>query len=135
MIDELFNLFIALTKVRHLSHVILATSDSYFIEEIYKSAKLAKTSKFFLLDHFEKEEVYNCLEKEDFKDKEIDMIWNYFGGCPWEIRQIIEEKKQGISTEHSCKSLLNDAYGRVFEFSRGLDKDEKNLFNNITHQS
>ena len=134
LIDELFNLFIALTKVRHLSHVILATSDSYFIEEIYKSAKLAKTSKFFLLEHFGKEDVYNWLEQENFKDQEIEMIWNYLGGCPWEIRQIIEEKKQGISTEHSCESLLKDAYGRVFEFSRSLDKEEKKLFNKINEQ-
>ena len=45
LIDKLFNLFVRLTKVLHVAHVVLATSDSYFIEEIYNSAKLKKTSR------------------------------------------------------------------------------------------
>jgi len=36
LLDELFNLFVRLTKVVHLAHIVLLTSDSYFIEEIYK---------------------------------------------------------------------------------------------------
>ena len=32
------------------------------------------------------------------------------------------------------KSLLNDAYGRVFEFFRSLDKEEKKLFKDISEQ-
>ena len=78
LIDELFNLFIALTKVKHLAHIILATSDSYFIEEIYNSAKLAKTSRFFLLDHFDKQEVLAWLKKEAFSDDEIEKVLDKF---------------------------------------------------------
>jgi uncharacterized protein len=131
LIDELFNLFIALTKVKHLAHIILATSDSYFIEEIYNSAKLAKTSRFFLLDHFDKQEVLAWLKKEAFSDDEIEKVWKYVGGCPWEITEIIEDKKQSGNIEDICDILLKNAYGRVFEFARMLVKEEKNVFDKV----
>ncbi len=131
LIDELFNLFIALTKVSHIAHIVLATSDSYFIEEIYNSAKLAKTSEFFLLDHFEKYTIISWLKKENFTDKEIETVWEYVGGCPWEIKQIIEKKKQDISVEESLNILLKNAYGRIFEFGRKLIKEEKDFFDKV----
>ena len=131
LIDEIFNLFIALTKVRHIAHVVLATSDSYFIEEIYKSSKLAKTSDFFLLDHFDKETVFHWLKKEEFSEKEINKVWDFVGGCPWEVRQIIEKKKQGSDVENSINMLLKNSYGRVFEFKRTLNREEKNIFNKV----
>jgi uncharacterized protein len=131
LIDELFNLFIALTKVRHIAHVVLATSDSYFIEEIYKSSKLAKTSDFFFLDHFDKKTVSNWLKKENFSEKEINKVWDFVGGCPWEIRQIIEKKKQGIDVENSINMLLKNSYGRVFEFGITLIKEEKDVFDKV----
>ncbi|CAB3287630.1 protein of unknown function [Methanocaldococcus lauensis] len=38
LLNELFNLFVHLTKVRHLCHVICLTSDTLFIEEIYQNS-------------------------------------------------------------------------------------------------
>ena len=134
LIDELFNLFIALTKVRHSTHVVLCTSDSYFIEEIFKSAKLAKTSEFVLLDHFEKKVVYEWLEKENFDDENINVVWDSLGGCPWEIRQIIEKNKQGVVVGDACEILLNSVYGRVFEFKRTLGRKEKDTFSRVIKQ-
>jgi len=132
LIDELFNLFIALTKVTHLCHIVLATSDSYFIEDIYNSAKLEKTSEFFLLDHFEKQDVDNWLEKESFKDQEIETVWDYVGGCPWEIRQIIEKKKKGKSVKQTCIDFVDDKYGKISEFRFSIDEKElKNEFDRI----
>ena len=40
LLNELFNLFVHLTKVRHLCHVICLTSDTLFIEEIYRNSKV-----------------------------------------------------------------------------------------------
>ena len=131
LIEELFNLFIEITKVKHLAHVVLATSDSYFIEEIYKSSKLAKTSRFFLLDHFDKKTVFNWLKKEKFSEKEINIVWDFVGGCPWEIREIIKDKKQGIDVENSINMLLKNSYGRVFEFGITLIKEEKDVFDKV----
>jgi len=55
--EELFKFFIALTKVNHLAHVICATSDSYYIEELYNHAKLKNTSDYFLVDHLDKKDI------------------------------------------------------------------------------
>jgi AAA+ ATPase superfamily predicted ATPase len=40
LLNELFNLFVHLTKVRHLCHVICLTSNTLFIEEIYRNSKV-----------------------------------------------------------------------------------------------
>jgi len=129
LIDELFNLFIALTKVRHIAHIVICTSDSYFIEEIYNSAKLAKTSEFFLLDHFEKEIVFNWLEKERFSEEQIHTVWDGVGGCPWEISRIIEKKKQGVeSIQHICSRLIEDEFGKVDNFTLSFSPQKKKVF-------
>jgi AAA+ ATPase superfamily predicted ATPase len=134
LIDELFNLFIALTKVKHLAHIVLATSDSYFIEEIYNSSKLAKTSRFFLLDHFEKNDVIKWLKNENFTHEEIETAWNYIGGCPWELSEIINEKKQGNKIQDIINIFITNSYGRIFEFKRNLKKKEKDVFNRVIKQ-
>ncbi|MCD6362454.1 MAG: AAA family ATPase, partial [Synergistetes bacterium] len=45
LINELFNFFVRLTKVLHLSHVIVMTSDTFFIERIYGDSALKHTSR------------------------------------------------------------------------------------------
>ncbi len=35
LIKELFNFFVRLIKVLHLSHVMVMTSDTFFIEQVY----------------------------------------------------------------------------------------------------
>jgi len=128
LIDELFNLFIALTKVTHLCHIVLATSDSYFIEQIYNSAKLSKTSRFFLLDHFEKQDIYNWLKKEGFQDQEIETVWDYIGGCPWEIREIIEQKRQGFNVKEICLSLIDTEYSKISNLMLYFNKEKQDCF-------
>ncbi len=41
---ELMNFFVAMTKESHLCHVIIASSDAFFIEQVYVDSKLRKTS-------------------------------------------------------------------------------------------
>ncbi len=55
LLKELFNFFVAMTKESHLCHVIIASSDGYFIERIYNDSKLKKTSKFLEVDYLSKE--------------------------------------------------------------------------------
>jgi AAA+ ATPase superfamily predicted ATPase len=40
LIKELINFFVAMTKESHLCHVLLSSSDGYFIEKIYNDSKL-----------------------------------------------------------------------------------------------
>ena len=38
LLDELFNFFVSITKETHLAHVILDSSDSFFISELHQNA-------------------------------------------------------------------------------------------------
>lgn len=48
LVKELFNFFVRLTKVLHLAHVIVMSSDTFFIEEVYGDSTLKNTSEFYL---------------------------------------------------------------------------------------
>ncbi|MBI4649108.1 MAG: AAA family ATPase [Bacteroidia bacterium] len=126
LIDELFNLFISLTKVTHTSHIILCTSDSYFIDEIYNSAKLKKTSEFYLVDHFYETTVTQWLVSEHFTTDEINMVWQYLGGCPWEIQQLIEKRKNGMSVRDACLYFVNDECSKIRELQNKLIEEKTN---------
>ena len=39
LLKDLFNFFVAITKESHLCHVIIASSDGYFIQRIYGSSE------------------------------------------------------------------------------------------------
>ncbi|KPA10792.1 ATP-binding protein [Candidatus Magnetomorum sp. HK-1] len=98
LIKELFNFFVAMTKESHLCHVIIASSDGYFIDRIYNDSKLIKTSEFFEIDYLEKKDVeywLNNLQRESqiknltLTENQIDLIWHYFGGSVWEINNFL----------------------------------------------
>ncbi len=97
---ELMNFFVAMTKESHLCHVIIASSDAFFIEQVYVDSKLRKTSKFMKLDYLEREDVftwlhdikkYNKVREYTLQDEEIAKIWDTVGGSCWEIYSILEE--------------------------------------------
>ena len=98
LIKELFNFFVAITKESHLCHVIISSSDGYFIERIYSDSKLSKTSRFYEIAYLKKEDVVywlNNLKKESsienltLTDSQIERIWYYFGGSVWEISSFL----------------------------------------------
>jgi len=132
LLDELFNLFIRLTKVENLAHVILATSDSYFIDEIYNNAKLAQTSEIHLINHLSEDDVVKWLSVRDynFSLEDIKLIYYYFGGSPWEIQQIILEfSSPQVNLEDLIKRRIKDLEGRVFNFYEDfLNQEEKKIF-------
>jgi len=98
LIKELLNFFVAMTKESHLCHVLLSSSDGYFIEKLYNDSKLKKTSKLFEVDYLPREDIVywlNNLEKEsnirDFvlSEAQIEYVWEYFGGSIWEISSLL----------------------------------------------
>ncbi len=100
LIVELMNFFVAMTKESHLCHVIIASSDAFFIEQVYVDSKLRKTSKFMKLDYLEKEDVfawlsdirkYNKVREYALGREEIELIWDTVGGSAWEIYSILED--------------------------------------------
>jgi len=97
---ELMNFFVAMTKESHLCHVIIASSDAFFIEQVFVDSKLRKTSKFMKLDYLEKDDVFYWLSdiKKHNKVKEytldrqqIELIWKTVGGSAWEIYSILQD--------------------------------------------
>ncbi|WP_457611967.1 ATP-binding protein [Methanocaldococcus sp.] len=106
LLNELFNLFVHLTKVRHLCHVICLTSDTLFIEEIYQSSTLENASKYYLIDWLSKEDIKKILKEEGFLKDEIDYCINYLS-LPYEISDLIENKKLGLSVEETIRQWIN----------------------------
>ena len=95
---ELMNFFVAMTKENHFCHVIIASSDAFFIEQVYVDSKLRKTSEFMKLDYLEKEDAfvwlrdikkYNQVQEYTLDEKQIKIIWETVGGSAWEIHYIL----------------------------------------------
>jgi AAA+ ATPase superfamily predicted ATPase len=106
LLNELFNLFVHLTKVRHLCHVICLTSDTLFIEEIYRNSTLKNAAEYYLIDWLRKGAIKNILKEEGFSEEEINYCLNYLS-LPYEISQLINNKKLGLSVEETIKRWVN----------------------------
>ena len=138
LLDELFSFFIRLTKETHLANIVLATSDSYFIEEIYNSVKLEKTSEFYLVDHLKKSDILEWLtnyKEYNFSKKQVDYIYNYLGGSPWEIQQILVEIKNGETVEKSIEKRIKILKGKIYDFYEDqLNKKQQVIFKKISKE-
>ena len=64
LLKELLNFFVSLTKERHLSHVVVLSSNTVFIERIYNDARMKLTSDFKKIGHLEKQKVAEWLKIE-----------------------------------------------------------------------
>ena len=98
LIKELINFFVAMTKESHLCHILLSSSDGYFIEKLYNDSKLRKTSELFEVDYLPKEDIVywlNNLKKESnikdytLSESQIEYVWEHFGGSIWEISTLL----------------------------------------------
>jgi len=149
LLKELFNFFVAMTKESHLCHVIIASSDGFFMKRIYEDSKLSKTSKYYAVDYLDETDTkywLNHLESESaitsFKltDSQIDVIWKYFGGSMWEISDILGElincsKNKKISDEYLdniVKKRIKENSARFEHFS-GFNENRQVLLEKIYH--
>jgi AAA+ ATPase superfamily predicted ATPase len=98
LITALFNLFVAMTKQSHLAHIMIASSDGYFLNTIYNDSKLKKSSDFYKVDYLPKEDVmewllnlekYSKIKEYILTAPEAEKIWNTMGGSPWEIQYLL----------------------------------------------
>jgi len=147
LLKELFNFFVALTKESHLCHVIIASSDGYFMNRIYNDSKLTKTSAFFEVNYLPQKDVYYWLahlEKESgitaytLTEKQINMIWKYLGGSMFEISFVLGElipqaKNKRIDTKSLKKEidrLITMNQGK-FGYYAKINKSKRSLFKEI----
>ncbi len=98
LLKELFNFFVAMTNKSHLCHVLIASSDGFFIERIYNDSKLKKTSRFMEVAYLSKKDVtgwLSNLERESaikgytLTPEQIERAWQTFGGSCWEISRFL----------------------------------------------
>ena len=118
LVTALFNFFVAMTKQAHLAHIIIASSDGYFLNTVYIDSKLKKCSTFYKIDYLLKEDVMEWLlnlEKyskiTDYTLTKVDAekIWETVGGSMWEIQdilsQLFENPIDKVLTDYKQKML------------------------------
>ncbi len=113
LVRELFNFFVRITKVLHLAHVIVMTSDTFFIEQVYTESTLANTSRFFLVDFFDDETARKILIKEGMSEKDVSYIVEWIGGVPWMLEEVLEDNPESV-----IKELFEQVKSQVFESVR-----------------
>ncbi|WP_456418581.1 ATP-binding protein [Methanocaldococcus infernus] len=123
LLNELFNLFVHLTKVRHSCHVICLTSDILFIEEIYRNSSLKNASEYYLIDWLEKEDIKKILKEESFSEEEINYAINYLS-LPYEITELINNKKLGLTVEETIKKWINIEKDKLLYLLANANVDE-----------
>ncbi len=125
LLNEMFNFFVAMTKESHLCHVIIASSDGYFIERIYQDSKLKKTSEFLEVAYLEKPDVMDWLSRlEDYtkidqfvlNDGQKESMWDFFGGSCWEISTFLGDL---LNIARDCK-IPEKGFGELLEKKRGF---------------
>ena len=147
LLKELFNFFVAITKESHLCHVIIASSDGYFINRIYEDSKLKKTSAFFEVDYLnEKDTKYwlSHLKEESsitaytLTDSQIHTIWSYFGGSVWEISFILGELLNVTNNNQIQDNDLMQVIQKQIDMNKGnfnyyakINKSKKALLEQI----
>ena len=99
---KLFNFFIRLTKELHLCHIFAVSSDSLFIENVYSEAMLDGRCRYLLVDDFDHETAAALLEGHGFSDDEAAVAWEYCGGKPVCLVEMINAD----SRERIAKDML-----------------------------
>ncbi len=130
LIYRVFNLFIRLTKELKLCHVFAITSDSTFIERIYNEAMLQGRCEYYLVDDFDKETVERILREKGFDDKDINIVWNYFGGKPIDIVRAIQMRNIGRDIRGYCEEKLEERKNWISEIILQKE-DDRGFFEKI----
>ena len=135
VIIELFNFFVAMTKESHLAHIIIASSDGYFLNTVYTDSRLKQSSEFYKVDFLLKEDVmewllnlekYSKIKDYSLTEEDTEKIWDTVGGSMWEIQnllnQLFDNPLDNVLTLHKKKMK-----GIISYYIGADDKKEKIL--------
>ncbi len=128
LLNEFLNFCISLTKETHISHVLILTSNTIFLDEIYASSKMKKTSEFRLIDHLKYEDIKEWLLGKDlgFSLEDIELIYDYLGGCISDIKKLLDNYKEFNSIKEYLKREVRIAKNEIdFYIEYNKLKDEK----------
>jgi len=107
LIYKLFNFFVRLTKELHLAHVFVVTSDSLFLEQVYSEAMLKGRCRYLLVDDFDRETAIAFLEKCGFTDDEKTVAWEYCGGKPVCLLELVRADEKGRIAKKMLATRVN----------------------------
>ena len=128
LIYELFNFFIDLTKEKHLAHVFVATSDSLFMESVYSEAMLDGRCRYLLVDDFDRETTAAFLEKYGFTADERTIAWDYCGGKPICLVELVNAKDD---RKGKAEEMLKIRRGQIEEIVYSLEARDKEMFDAV----
>ena len=128
LLNEFLNFCVRLTKETHLSHVVILTSNTLFLEKIYNNSKLKKTSDFKLIDHLEYEVVKEWLKTKGFSEEEINLIYDYLGGCAVDIKRMLDKLKYFNSLKEYLEEEAEIAKNEIIFEKNRITNKEFNLF-------
>jgi len=128
LIYELFNLFIRLTKELHRCHVFAVTSDSLFIEQVYSEAMLEGRCRYLLVDDFDYETTAAFLDGHDFTDDERTIAWEYCGGKPVCLLELINAKD---NRKGKAEEMFKIRKGQIEEIIYSLEANDKKMFDAV----
>ena len=142
LIKEFLNFCVRLTKELHLSHVVILTSNTIFLNRIYNDSKLKKTSKFKLIDHPNENVARKLLLDLGYNNEKIDIIIDYFGTVFIDLitlyqylkpNEYIEKLKEYLESEkRDAYMQINDLFIRNKKYNLPDNVDE--IFKEITKE-
>jgi len=130
LLSEFLNFCVALTKETHLSHVVILTSNTIFLNEVYNNAKMKVTSDFKLIEHLPYPEIKTWLMAESlgFGPKEVELIYDYLGGSVAHIKKLIDFRSEYNSLNEQLEEMAEIAKSEIeFSFKELRKKDKENL--------
>jgi len=131
LLNEFLNFCVRLTKETHLSHVLILTSNTIFLTQIYNNAKMKGTSDFKLIDHLPYGEIEAWLISKDlgFRVEDVKLIYDYLGGSVALIKKLIDFRKEYNSLKEQLEEMAEIAKNEIiFEKNRDLTNKEFEIF-------
>ena len=130
LLKEFLNFCVRLTKETHLAHVVILSSNTIFIDQIYNDAKLKVTSEFKKIDHLNKETIFEYLEHKGIEEKEL--IWDYLGGCISLIQRYIRNVEYYGGSMEYLSYAVKLARSEIVEIlKREMSSKQKEIFKDI----
>jgi len=133
LLKEFLNFCVRLTKELHLAHVVILSSNTLFINQIYNEAKLKVTSEFKEINHMNKEATFEYLEIKGIKEKEL--VWDYLGGTIAQIQKMLFKSKYFNTLKEYLDSELELAVGEIrFFMIKKCNQEEIKIFKQIAKE-
>jgi len=131
-LKEFLNFCVRLTKELHLSHVVILSSNTIFINRIYNEAKLKETSTFYKIDHLDKETTFKYLDYHNIPKEKQSLIWDYLGGSIYRLQKFLRDRDKFASIEDYLNKQVELALSEIKHiFIMEMENEEIDIFKQI----